>query len=92
MDEDIGAQKDDREELEPPTDKAQTPASEKIEAVHEITPEEPIAVAEEISTTPEFTFGDGFRFGLGFTVAGCLVWLVVPLALAIIVLVLLALT
>lgn len=44
-----------------------------------------IAVAEEMSMAPEYrgiSFGDGFRFGCGFTVAGCLFWLILSILLA----------
>ncbi len=46
---------------------------------------ERIAVAEEMSMAPEYrgiSFGDGFRFGCGFTVAGCLFWLILSILLA----------
>lgn len=46
---------------------------------------ERIAVAEERSMAPEYrgiSFGDGFRFGCGFTVAGCLFWLILSILLA----------
>lgn len=46
---------------------------------------ERIAVAEERSMAPEYrgiSFSDGFRFGCGFTVAGCLFWLILSILLA----------
>lgn len=46
---------------------------------------ERIAVAEERSMAPEYhgiSFSDGFRFGCGFTVAGCLFWLILSIILA----------
>jgi hypothetical protein len=59
-----------------------------------------VAMNELISATrnrsaarqyPEFSFQEGFRFGCGFTLASCLIWLVLPFLAAIIVLTLLTL-
>lgn len=41
---------------------------------------------------PHLTFQDGFRFGCGFTIAGCLVWLAVPLLIGLLIVVLTALS
>lgn len=42
---------------------------------------------EEASTTPGLSFEDGLRFGCGFAIASCLVWLALPATLTIIALV-----
>lgn len=68
--------------VRPTVDEARASADEVVRATRER-----IAVAEEMSMTPEYrgiSFGDGFRFGCGFTVAGCLFWLILSLLLAVI--------
>lgn len=51
------------------------------------TTREHFVAAEERSMAPEYrgiSFGDGFRFGCGFTIASCLFWLILSIVLAII--------
>lgn len=103
MHEDVGTEKDDREvtELDAPASAglpsqacvepagARKTADDVVKATRER-----IAVAEERLMAPEhreISFGDGFRFGCGFTVASCLFWLVLSIILATIPLVLAAL-
>lgn len=57
-------------------------------------PRERIVATEEAPVVPEsraISFGDGFRFGCGFTTASCLFWIVVLVLLALIPIVLSAL-
>ncbi len=70
-----------------------TEAQETAEDVVRAT-QEHIAATEEMPMAPEyqkFSFGNGFRFGCGFAVAGCLVWLVASILLVAIPMVLSAL-
>lgn len=89
MDEDVRAQEQDRETREAANEEASAGTSESTEEVHGEATKQHIAAREERSMAPEineFNFADGFRFGLGLAVAGCLVWL----AAAIIILLILA--
>lgn len=57
-------------------------------------PREHIVATEEAPVVPEYremSFGDGFRFGCGFSAASCLFWIVVSIVLVLIPIVLSAL-
>lgn len=78
MDKDVRAQEQDRETQEAVPEEAPTGVSEPTGEVHGEATKQHIAAREERSMAPEinrFNFNDGFRFGLGLAVAGCLVWL-----------------
>ncbi|MFQ5857203.1 MAG: hypothetical protein ACE5LU_16460 [Anaerolineae bacterium] len=100
QDKDVGAQKDapeatelgatDTEDMSQPDTSARGEQGSSTDDTARAT-QEYIAATEERSMAPEYpgiSFGDGFRFGCGFTIAGCLVWLVLSILLAAIPLVL----